>query len=319
MMTLPACRLTSSHFRFKNSASNSVSNSVHRQIQLNIPQIITDKLLPCAINHHEIVQKLIEKGVTIDRLADQFQSNDYQIHPAARNRQSELDYLRAVAKCLLPRLCSNQNLDSKLFFSLGRELLACWVLLPLMDVLANPHWLNAVIIAVTDKSTATKLKSNDTLNQRVTFLANFVEKTNGLRTLEKIRNHLGKGSHQNMDFLTDQVQLYKFMSFLKHEGAVDLLRFYLDVEGLNGELMDPKVTIDPTKLSDLQQKSEKLLHSYQTLMATDLRMPVKTLAEAQEDAKKCLLGKWLRAFRLTPEYFAMIYGGREIHEADDTK
>lgn len=289
-------------------------------IQLNIPQIITDKLLPCAINHHEIVQKLIEKGVLIDRLADQFHANDYQIHPAARNRQAELDYLRAVAKCLLPRLCSNQNLDSKLFFSLGRELLACWVLLPLMDCLANPHWLNAMIIAATDKSATARLRSSDALNQKVTFLANFVDKTNGLRTLEKIRSNLGKGAADlNMDFLTDQVQLYKFMSFLKQEGAVDLLRFYLDVEGLNGELMDPKVTTDPAKLSDLQQKSEKLLQSYQKLMVTDLRTPVKTLAEAQADAKKCLLGKWLRAFRLTPEYFAMVYGGREIHDSEETK
>lgn len=108
--------------------------------QLDIPKIITYKLLPCALNHHKIVQKMIKNGVPLDKLADSFYANEYQIHPAVRSRQSELDYLRAVARCLLPRLCINQKLDSKVFFSLVRELLACFVLLPFMDVLCCPNF-----------------------------------------------------------------------------------------------------------------------------------------------------------------------------------
>lgn len=171
-----------------------------------------------------------------------------------------------------------------------------------------------MIIAATDKSSTAKLKSNDTLNQKVTFLANFVTKTNGTRTNEKHRS-----AGMDTDFLKDPDQLYKFMTFLKREGAVDILRFYLDVDGLNAELMDPKITTDPAKLSALQQRSEKLLTSYQQLMEADLKKPVKTLAEAQEDAKKCLIEKWQRAYHKTPQYFDMVYGSREIHEIDDTK
>lgn len=89
-----------------------------------MPQLLTDDILPCALNHHEIVQNLIKRGVTLDNLDDHFCANEYQIHPAVQSRHSELDYLRAVAKCLLPRVCNNQNLDSKVFFSLARELLA---------------------------------------------------------------------------------------------------------------------------------------------------------------------------------------------------
>lgn len=256
---------------------------------------------------------MIKDGATLDKLADQFNASDYEKHPAVRNRQSELDYLRAVAKCLLPRVCNNQNLDSKVFFSLGRELLACWVLLPLMDVLANPNWLNAMIIAATDKSSPLKPKLRQSTDAKVMFLANFVDKTNnGVHSKSKLLQH-------SDNFLRDQEQLYMFMQFLKREGAVDILRFYLDVDNLNAELMDPKITTDPAKLSALHQQSETLLKAYQAMMERDFKMPVETLAEAQEDVKKCLTGKWKRAFHLTPEYFKMVYGTRDTHDAGDVK
>lgn len=285
---------------------------------MDIPKIITNKLLPCILNHHEIVQKMIKNGVTLDKLADQFYANEYQIHPAVRNRQSELDYLRAVARCLLPRVCINQNLDSKVFFSLGRELVACWVLLPFMDVLANPNWLNAMIIEATEKRSTVSTKLDDSKGDKVMFLVNFIEKSNGNGlTLSKEDND--QTSNDGTDFLTDQHQLYMFMQFLKREGAVDILRFYLDVDNLNAELMDPKITTDPAKLSSLQQQSETLLKAYKAMMERDFKKPVATLAEAQEDVKRSLKGKWQRAFHQTPEYFKMIYGGREISETSEPK
>lgn len=109
------------------------------------------------------------------------------------------------------------------------------------------------------------------------------------------------------------------MQFLKREGAVDILRFYLDVDNLNSELLDPKLITDPTKLSTLQQQSETLLNSYQAMMVKDFKKPVQTLAEAQEDVKTCLEEKWQRAFHLTPGYFQMVYGNREFLDPVDAK
>lgn len=283
--------------------------------ELNVSSMVTNKLLPQLFLHHEKVQKMLNDGIAPDKLAHQFHVNANVIHPAVRSRQSELDYLRAVAKCLLPRICNNQNLDSKVFFSLGRELLACWVLLPMMDVLANPNWLNSIIIAATDKSkpTTTKRKLRPAAEEKVMFLANFVEKGNR-RAVDNEEPIDG-----DMNFLRDQHQLYMFMQFLKREGAVDILRFYLDVDNLNSELMDPKVTTDPVKLSALQQQSETLLQAYQAMMRRDFKEPVRTLVEAQEDVKRCLQGKWRRAFHLTPEYFRLIYGGRQIKELSDSR
>lgn len=254
---------------------------------------------------------MIQNGVTLDKLADQFYANEYQIHPAVRNRQSELDYLRAVARCLLPRVCINQNLDSKVFFSLGRELLACWVLLPLMDVLSNPNWLNAMIIEATDRKLS-KSKLTESKGEKVMFLTHFVDEST-------LKTENESSPNEGTDFLTDQHQLYMFMQFLKREGAVDILRFYLDVDNLNAELMDPKITTDPAKLSALQQQSETLLKAYQSMMENDLKKPITTLAEAQEDVKNSLKSKWQRAFHLTPEYFKMVYGSREVSEIGEPK
>lgn len=276
--------------------------------QLNLSRLITYKLLPQAFAHYEIVQGMLNDGVPMDKLAQKFHTNQNAIHPAVRNRQTEMDYLRAVAKYLLPRLSSNENLGSQVFFSLGRELLACWVLLPLMDVLADPNWLNAVIITATNKTKPLKKSTRNPKDNTIMFLHNFVE-----------RNVDASVVHDDTAFFDDQHQLYMFMQFLKREGAVDTLRFYLDVENLNSELQDPKVITDPTKLSALQQQSEALLESYKSMMKRDFKVPFDTLAEAQDDVKRCLQGKWKAAFHLTPGYFQLVYGDREIREPNDLR
>lgn len=256
---------------------------------------------------------MLKDGIPMDKLAQKFLTNKNTIHPAVRNRQSELDYLRAVAKYLLPRISSNENLRSMVFFSLGRELLACWVLLPLMDVLSDSNWLNAVIIAATNKTKTNKKISKKQTVENVMFLQNFVERNE--------QNYQKSDGDINDDttFLNDQHHLYMFMQFLKREGAVDILRFYLDVENLNNELQDPKVITDPTKLSGLQQQSEALLEAYKVMMKRDYKVPCNTLAEAQEDVKRCLQTKWKTAFHMTPGYFHLIYGDREIRESSDFK
>lgn len=279
--------------------------------QVNVPQLVTQRLLPCFFAHYECVQKMLKDGIPLDRLANQFKALDLSIHPAVVNRNAELEYLRAVAVCLIPRLCNNHNnFDSKVFFSLTRELLSGFVLLPLMDVIADPNLINLLVIVATNKPTKS-IRPRST-KDRVMFLERFVRKRDGENSC----------TVSGSTFLTDQTQLYAFMQFLKKEGAVDLLRFYLDVDSLNNELLDPRVTTDPAKLSSLQQQSEKLLRTYQTLINGEYagsKSFDKTLAEAHEDVKQELQGKWQRAFHSTPEYFRIVYGGKEIHESEEFK
>lgn len=99
-----------------------------------------------------------------------------------------------------------------------REIIAGWVLLPLMDVLADPNIINHVtILAATYKSKSTAHESQ--LQEKVEFLYNF-------------SNKIKKSSALTSDLKTirkDTDLLYAFMQFLKKENSVHLLQFCLDV------------------------------------------------------------------------------------------
>lgn len=274
---------------------------------LNMPQLITEKLLPVVFAHYEIMGQMQREGVTMDRYSGAFLLHDHPIHPAVCNRKSEIRYLRFVAKNLIPKLIHNQqNYNSTVFYSLLRELLACWVLLPLLDVIADPNLLNALIIVATDPPARRTYKEG----KKVAFLDSFVG--------EKVE--IMAGPEATYDFLANQTTLYSFMQFLKREGAVDILRFHLDVDHLNAELQDPRITTDPAKLSSLQHQSEKLLAHYKTMAAKATDLPqTDGLNEAHEAIKDVLYGKWSRAFTKTPEYFQLIYSDKSIPEEADRR
>lgn len=281
---------------------------------LDMPKLITERLLPVAFSHQEVVSQMMLDGVTMDQFGRTFVLQEHPMHPAVCNRQTELRYLRRVAKRLIPKLITTQHYSSKVFYSLLRELIAGWVLLPLLDVIADPNLLNALIIAATDPPVKRVYKDGI----KVAFLEAFVlngrngsSVANGAKVDPTIID-----DDDDDDLLQDQTKLYAFMQFLKREGAVDLLRFHLDVDHLNSELQDPRITTDPAKLSALQQQSEKLLQHYGTLverMSADLKV-TEELNEAHEMIKQALHGKWRREFKKTPEYFKLIYGDTSIPE-----
>ncbi|XP_055598547.1 sorting nexin-14-like [Uranotaenia lowii] len=294
-----------------------------RAKELDAPTIITTRLLPTFFIHYEIIAKmLLVDRVPMDRLAKTFLIDEYPIHPAVLNRQAELTYLRGVAKVLIPRLFIQDNLKCKIFSNLIKELFTFWVLLPLMDVISDPNLINLLVIAATDKkskdSSAFKAKLATT-HQKVEILRDFIERSREKVEFgeEPVSSSLSTGDEC---FLKDQNKLYYFMTFLIKEGAVELLRFYLDVDILNKELEDPHITTDPTKLSSLHQQSEKLLQLYHSMTRADPdAVVVGSLSEAHERVKQRLEEKWRKHFAKTSEYFELVYGTREIKEGSDKR
>lgn len=259
-----------------------------------------------------MIQEMIERGVPLDKLADSARHNEISIHPAVINRKAELNYLRAISKYLIPRLFKNENFDSNIFFSLIRELIACWVLLPLMDVLSDPNLINLLILLITNKDSKKSYIQTD-IQDRVVFLKKFVT-----RSKLKRKNQIESANID--DILQDPEKLFPFMQFLKKEGAVEILRFYLDVSALNKDLQDPKVTTDPSKLSSLYQQSEKLLNAYNALVTFDNdKKPLDTLNAANEDARIALEELFKKAFQNSAAYFQLIYGSRDIKENPELK
>ncbi|XP_055530775.1 sorting nexin-14-like [Wyeomyia smithii] len=286
-----------------------------RAKQLDAPTVISNRLLPTFFIHYEIIAKmLIVDGVPMDRLAKTFLIDEYPIHPAVLNRQAELNYLRGVAKVMIPRLFTPENAGCKIFFNLIKELLTFWVLLPLLDVISDPNLFNLLIIAATDKRSKELRKVTKQNTAKVEILKDFIE-----RSREKVNCDVEEIPGDE-DILNDQNKLYYFMQFLIKEGAVEWLRFYLDVDILNKELEDPHITTDPTKLSSLHQQSEKLLQMYQSMMKSERETSVATtLNEAHERVKEKLEAKWRTHFSKTSEYFELVYGTREIRDNSDKK
>ncbi|XP_035785523.1 sorting nexin-14-like [Anopheles albimanus] len=297
-----------------------------RAREIDAPGVIMNRLLPTVFIHYEIISKmLLVDRVPMDKLAKTFVIDEYPLHPAVLNRAAELNYLRGIAKVLIPRLFTAENTSCKIFFNLVKELLTFWVLLPIMDVIADPNLINLLIVTATDKRTkdgsrgsaeaSTKSKAR---GETVEILRDFVQ-----RSLRKVDCGVTVSVARQENFWNDQNKLYYFMQFLIKEGSVELLRFYLDVDILNKELEDPHITTDPTKLSSLHQQSERLLRAYHAMVQADggeeNASKVNTLTEAHERVRTKLEEKWAKHFSKTSEYFELVYGSRDIAENTDKR
>uniref|UniRef100_A0AAG5DUD2 PXA domain-containing protein n=1 Tax=Anopheles atroparvus TaxID=41427 RepID=A0AAG5DUD2_ANOAO len=307
-------------YHLKSNLRDALCRLVLRAKEIDAPGVIMNRMLPTVFIHYEIIAKmLLVDRVPMDKLAKTFVIDEYPIHPAVLNRAAELNYLRGVAKVLIPRLCTPENTGCKIFFNLIKELLTFWVLLPIMDVIADPNLINLLIIIATDKRSkdASRKATSDTPTvqrnpEHVYILHDFVG-----RSLRKVECGMEVTIPQE-SLWQDQDKLYYFMQFLIKEGSVELLRFYLDVDTLNKELEDPHITTDPTKLSSLHQQSEKLLNTYQLMVQANDK-PVTTLTEAHERVRLKLEEKWIKQFSKTSEYFELVYGGRDIRDHSEKR
>lgn len=200
---------------------------------------------------------------------------------------------------------SRKNYESEVVTNLLTEILTCAVFLPLTDVVADPATVNLLVILATDpKIQRAAVRKSE---KRVVLLENFVREFK--MNVADIEN-----SHNiNRNFLKDQEKLYSFMQHLKSKNSddIDLLKFYLDVNFLNSELEKSSVICDPVKLSQLQQKSEKLLILYQNSLFDEKENKGNKpddLLKAHDQARRILEGKWRNDFYKSAEYFQLIYG-----------
>nr|CAH7759735.1 unnamed protein product [Callosobruchus chinensis] len=224
-----------------------VASVVNRILELDIPDIITSKLVPCAIKHVDdfLYMQQIAKLKNI-RFNEVIMGK--RLHVAATNRKSELEYLQHLSSALLVNILPNTYLKCRNYSVMMREILAGWVFLPLMDVMANPNIINSlVILAVTYKS---KKVPKHQKEEYVEFLNNYItvdKKVSSFATnLNKIKN--------NTELL------YAFMQFLKKQDNVNLLQFCLDVDDFNSKLLKPNLS--KKQMEELHSDIVKLYNEY---------------------------------------------------------
>ncbi|XP_057664607.1 sorting nexin-14-like isoform X1 [Diorhabda carinulata] len=229
----------------------STSTIVNRVLELDVGDIVANKLIPCAVRHIDdylYIQQIVKlRNVKFNDVATEYLGK--RLHAAATSRKNELDYLKYLVSSLLDQSLPGNYIKCRNFSVMMREILAGWVFLPMMDVIADPNILNyLVILAITYKSK--KTTKNNQIDEEVEFLCNYTSsksKVSSFATnLNKIKN--------NTDLL------YSLMQFLKNHDHVNLLQFCLDVDDFNTKLLTPELT--KKQIEELNNEASKLFKEY---------------------------------------------------------
>ncbi|XP_021925834.1 sorting nexin-14-like isoform X2 [Zootermopsis nevadensis] len=232
---------------------------LRRGLQVDLAYVIINKLVPAGLSHLDdylgVLRLSSRQQIPLDKAAVQYLGP--RLHPAARNRDNELSYLRQLTALLLPQLLPSSQLHCRNFSVLIRELLSGWILLPITDVLADPAVVNSLLLLLLDNYTLSQYPNRPPT--RVEFLARFVSSV-----------PVSHGSALRLDLssvLKDQSLLYPFMQFLKVEGCVNILQFCLDVEEFNRKMLTPDV--NKQDLENLYKEAWDLFSVYFSLESPD--------------------------------------------------
>ncbi|XP_044773489.1 sorting nexin-14 isoform X7 [Neomonachus schauinslandi] len=175
---------------------------IRRIHKVDIPSIITKKLLKAAMKHIEVIVKASQKAT-----------------------------------------------DCRSLTLLLREILSGSVFLPSLDFLADPDTVNHLLIIFIDDSPPEK--ATELPSPLVPFLQKFAEPRNKKPSVLKLEL---KQIREQQDLL------FRFMNFLKQEGAVHVLQICLTVEEFNDRILRPELSND--EMLSLHEELQKIYKTY---------------------------------------------------------
>ncbi|XP_022359186.1 sorting nexin-14 isoform X7 [Enhydra lutris kenyoni] len=218
--------------------------------EVDIPSIITKKLLKAAMKHIEVIVKASQKVENTEFL-QQAALEEYgpELHVALRSRRDELHYLRKLTELLFPYILPPKATDCRSLTLLLREILSGSVFLPSLDFLADPDTVNHLLIIFIDDSPPEK--ATELPSPLVPFLQKFAEPRNKKPSVLKLElKHIRE----------QQDLLFRFMNFLKQEGAVHVLQICLTVEEFNDRILRPELSND--EMLSLHEELQKIYKTY---------------------------------------------------------
>uniref|UniRef100_A0A8C4L8Z8 Sorting nexin-14 n=1 Tax=Equus asinus TaxID=9793 RepID=A0A8C4L8Z8_EQUAS len=218
--------------------------------EVDIPSIITKKLLKAAMKHIEVIVKASQKVENTEFL-QQAALEEYgpELHVALRSRRDELHYLRKLTELLFPYILPPKATDCRSLTLLLREILSGSVFLPSLDFLADPDTVNHLLIIFIDDSPPEK--ATEPPSPLVPFLQKFAEPRNKKPSVLKLEL---KQIREQQDLL------FRFMNFLKQEGAVHVLQICLTVEEFNDRILRPELSND--EMLSLHEELQKIYKTY---------------------------------------------------------
>ncbi|NWS36137.1 SNX14 protein, partial [Polioptila caerulea] len=223
---------------------------VRRIHKVDIPTVVTKKMLKAAMKHIEVIAKARQKVKNAEFL-QQAALEEYgpELHVALRSRRDELHYLRKLTELLFPYILPPKSTECRSLALLIREILPGSVFLPSMDFLADPDTVNHLLLIFIDDSPP-EIATEPT-SSLVPFLQKFAEPRNKKPSVLKL---------ELKEIRDQQDLLFRFMNFLKQEGAVHVLQFCLTVEEFNDRILRPELS-DTEKMS-LHDEVQKIYKTY---------------------------------------------------------
>ncbi|XP_053700862.1 sorting nexin-14 isoform X2 [Synchiropus splendidus] len=223
---------------------------VRRTQKVDVAALITQKLLKVSMKHIEIIAKAWQK-VKNTELLQQAALEEYgpDLHVALRSRRDELLYLRKLTEILFPYILPPKATDCSSLTLLIREVMAGSVFLPSMDYLADPDTVNHLILIFIDNTPPEE--ATEPSSMLVPFLQKYADPRSKKPSVLKLELKEIRGQ---------QDLLFRFMNFLKQEGAVHVLQFCLAVEEFNDRILCPELS-DSEKMM-LHEEVRKIYETY---------------------------------------------------------
>uniref|UniRef100_A0A8B9QN96 Sorting nexin 14 n=1 Tax=Apteryx owenii TaxID=8824 RepID=A0A8B9QN96_APTOW len=223
---------------------------VRRIHKVDVPTVVTKKMLKAAMKHTEVIAKARQKVKNAEFL-QQAALEEYgpELHVALRSRRDELHYLRKLTELLFPYILPPKSTECRSLTLLIREILPGSVFLPSMDFLADPDTVNHLLLIFIDDSPPEK--ATEPTSSLVPFLQKFAEARNKKPSVLKL---------ELKEIRDQQDLLFRFMNFLKQEGAVHVLQFCLTVEEFNDRILRPELS-DTEKMA-LHEEVQKIYKTY---------------------------------------------------------
>ncbi|XP_005936288.1 sorting nexin-14 isoform X1 [Haplochromis burtoni] len=225
---------------------------VRRAQKIDIPAVFADKVMKAAMKHIEIIAKAHQRVKTVDGL-QQAALDEYgaDLHVALHSRRDELLYLRKLTEMLFPYVMPPKATDCRSLALLLREVMAGSVILPTMDFMADPDTVNLMVLLFVDDTPPEP--ATEPPSPLVPFLQKY-EETHQIRSQKPSVLKL-----ELKEIREQQDLLFRFMNFLKQEGAVHVLQFCLAVEELNDKILRPELSD-----SELLHLHGEVVHMYET-------------------------------------------------------
>ncbi|KAM3861133.1 sorting nexin-14-like [Diretmus argenteus] len=222
---------------------------VRRAQKVDVPTVFADKVMKAAMKHIEVIVKARQKVKGVEDL-QQAALEEYgpDLHFALRSRKDELLYLRKLTEMLFAYVMPPKATDCRSLALLLREVMAGSVILPTMDFMADPDTVNLMVLIFVDDSPPEL--PTEPPSALVPFLQRYADCSNKKPSVLKL---------DLKEIREQQDLLFRFMNFLKQEGAVHVLQFCLAVEEFNDKILSPELSD-----SELRRLHGEVLHIYQT-------------------------------------------------------